>query len=102
MKKPLEIDRTSKKNYKRIPFKFDLGSFWREILFFFLNFNTIYKKSNLEGVFEFLYPDRQLDQNLKPTRNLCGQLLYIYIYIYLSILGIVLHYFKMKKMNGYF
>ena len=24
----------------------------------------------------------QLDQNLKPTRNLCGQLLYIYLCIY--------------------
>ena len=40
------------------------------------------KKSILDGDFEFLHPDPQLDQNLKPTRNLCGQLLYIYLCIY--------------------
>ena len=43
------------------------------------------KKIPLGGVFEFLHLDPQLDQNLKLTRNLCGQLLYIYIYIYLTI-----------------
>ena len=35
----------------------------------------------LEGVFDFFNSDPQLDQNLKPTRNLCGQLLYIFMYI---------------------
>ena len=49
---------------------------------FFSTFSTISKKSNLEGVFEFFYSNPQLDQNLKPTRNLCGQLLYIYLCIY--------------------
>ena len=48
---------------------------------FFSTFSTISKKSNLEGVFEFFYLDPQLDQTLKPTRNLCGQLLYIYVYM---------------------
>ena len=43
--------------------------------------SMIFKKSYLEGVFEFLHPDPQLDQNLKPTRNLYGQLLTIYKYI---------------------
>ena len=49
------------------------GETWRS------TFNMISKKSYLEGGFEFLYPDPQLDQNFKPTRNLCGQLLTIYI-----------------------
>ena len=53
-----------------------LGEIWRS------TFSTISKKSNLEGVFDFLHPDPQLDQNLKPTRNLCGQLLFIYLSIY--------------------
>ena len=51
-------------------------------LLFFSTFSTISKKSNLEGVFEFFYSNHQLDQNLKPTRNLCGQLLYIYLCIH--------------------
>ena len=38
MKNPAQIDRTSKKNYKRIPFKFDLGSIYREILCIFFDF----------------------------------------------------------------
>ena len=42
----------------------------------------IKKKSTREGVFEFLHPDPQLDQNFKHTRNLRGQLLTTYIYIY--------------------
>ena len=45
-------------------------------------FSTISKKSNQEGVFRFLHPDPQLDQNLKPTRSLCGQLLFIYLSIH--------------------
>ena len=40
------------------------------------------KRSILDRVFEFFYSNHQLDQNLKPTRNLCGQLLYIYLCIY--------------------
>ena len=42
----------------------------------------VHPPEQLEGDFDFLYPDSQLDQNLKPTRNLCGQLLYIYLCIY--------------------
>ena len=59
----------------RIPSKFDLGSFYREILCIFFTFSTILKKSNLQGVFEFLHPDPQLDQNFTPARNLCGHFL---------------------------
>ena len=87
------------KNYKRIPFKFDLGSFYREILcvflqknslknftgksfYFFSTFRLILKKSYQEGVFEFFNPDPQLVQSFKPTRNLSGQFFYIYISIY--------------------
>ena len=33
----------------------------------------------LEGIFEFLHPDPQLDQNLKPTGNLSGHFLYIFV-----------------------
>ena len=86
----------SKKNYKRIPFKFDLGSFYREILcvflqknslknftgksfYFFSTFRLILKKSYQEGVFEFFNPDPQLVQSFKPIRNLSGQFFYIYI-----------------------
>merc|ERR1711989_32565 len=93
---------TSKKNYMRIPFKFDLGSFYRKILciflqknslknftgksFYFLStFRLILKKSYQEGVFDFFYPDPQLDQNIKPTRNLSGHFLYTYIYVYMSL-----------------
>ena len=46
-------------------------------------FSMIFKKSYLEGVFEFLHPDPQLDQHFKPTRNLCGQLLTLCISIYI-------------------
>ena len=42
-----------------------------------------FKKIQPRGCFEFFYSDPQLDQNLKPTRNLCGQLLYIYLCIYM-------------------
>ena len=68
---------------------------YSEILCIFFDFCTISKKSNLEGVFEFFYSNPQLDQNLKPTRNLCGQLLYIYIY------GSAVGYFhsRSKKSN---
>ena len=73
----------------RIPFKFDLGSFYREILciflqknslkkftgksfYFFSTFRLILKKSYQEGVFDFFYPDPKLVQIFKPTRNLPG------------------------------
>ena len=65
----------------RIPFKFNLGSTYRDILCILFNFQYDLKKSNLEGVFEIFYSDPQLNQNLKPRRNLCGQLLYIFMYI---------------------
>ena len=55
----------------------------RDSLIKFVTFRLISKKSYLEGVFEFLHPDPQLDQSFKPTRNLCGQLLTIYISIYI-------------------
>ena len=41
------------------------------------------EKSSTYGVFEFLYPDPQLDQNLKPIRNLSGQFLYFYLIMYM-------------------
>ena len=56
------------------------------------------KKSYLEGVFEFLHPDPQLDQNFKPTRNLCGQLLTIYKYIYTWSI----YPQSIKKIEGHF
>ena len=71
---------------KKITREFPLNLIWFHFtgksLFIFSTFSTISKKSNLEGVFEFFYSNHQLDQNLKPTRNLCGQLLYIYLCIY--------------------
>ena len=87
--------------YKRIPCKI-MGSFYREILciflqknslknftgksFYFLStFRLILKKSYQEGVFDFFYPDPQLVQIFKPTRNLSGQFFYIYIYVYMGI-----------------
>ena len=48
-------------------------------LYFYRLLVRFQKKSNIGGVFKFLHPDPQLDQNLKPTRNLCGQLLYVYM-----------------------
>ena len=42
----------------------------------------IKKKSTLEGVFEFLHLDPQLDQNLKPIRHLSEQFFYIHLSIY--------------------
>ena len=42
MKNPAQIDRTSKKNYKRIPCKFDQGSFYKEILCIHLTGNPLY------------------------------------------------------------
>ena len=67
-------------------------------------FSMISKKSNLEGVFEFFYSNPQLDQNLKPTKNLCGQLIYIYIlYIYLCIYVFSVEYIlKWKKLKDTF
>ena len=68
-------------------------------LLFFSTFSTISKKSNLEGVFEIFYSDPQLDQNLKPTRNLCEQL-YIYIlYIWVKCFNISLKWKKLKDPN---
>ena len=71
---------------KKITREFPLNLIWFHFtgksLLFFSTFSTISKKSNLEGVFEFFYSNHQLDQNLKPTRNLFGQLLYIYLCIY--------------------
>ena len=51
----------------------------------YVTFRLILKKSYQEGVFEFLYPDPQLDQNLKPTRNFSGHFIYIYICVYICI-----------------
>ena len=45
-----------------------------------LIFSMIKKESNLEGVFEFLNPDFQLDRNFNPPRNLSEQFLYILKY----------------------
>merc|ERR1712030_177744 len=71
-----------KKSTREFLLNFIWVQFTGKSLFFFSTFSTISKKSNLEGVFEFFYSNHQLDQNLKPTRNLCGQLLYIYLCIY--------------------
>ena len=70
------------KFYKRIPSKFYLKNFTGKSFYFFSTFRLILKKSYQEGVFDFFYPDPQLDQNFKPTRNLSGHFLYIYICIY--------------------
>ena len=56
---------------------FLLGEIWRSTL------SRILKKSYLEGIFEFLHPDPQLDQKFKLTGNFCGQLLTIYISIHI-------------------
>ena len=42
MKNPAQIDRTSKKNYKRIPCKFDQVSFYKAILGIYLKGNPLY------------------------------------------------------------
>ena len=71
---------------KKITREFPLNLIWFHFtgksFVFFSTFSMISKKSNLEGVFEFFYSDPQLDPNFKPTRNLSGQLLYIYLCIY--------------------
>ena len=71
------------KNYKRIPFKFDLGSFYREILcvflqknslknftgksfYFFSTFRLIFKKSYQEGVFDFFIRTPNLSKFSNP------------------------------------
>ena len=45
-------------------------------------FSMIFKKSYLEGVFDFIYPDSQLVQIFKPTRNLSGHFFYKCISLY--------------------
>ena len=52
---------------KEFPVKFTGDFFYK-----YVTFRPILKKSYQEGVFEFLHPDPQLDQNLKPTRNFLG------------------------------
>ena len=56
----------------------------KSFVFFFKKstFRLIFKKSYQEGVFDFIYPDPQLVQIFKPTRNLSGHFLYIYMSIY--------------------
>ena len=44
----------------------------------------ISKKSNIEGVFEFFYSDRQLDQNLNP-QEICADNFYVDIYVYMGL-----------------
>ena len=79
-----------KKNTREFPLNLIWFYFTGKSFVFFSTFSSILKKSNLEGVFEFFYSDPQLDQNLKPTRNLCGQLLYIYLCIYMFKLYTIL------------
>ena len=64
--------------------KNSLKNFTGKSFYFFSTFRLILKKSYQEGVFDFFYPDPQLDQNIKPTRNLSGHI-YIYIGIYIYI-----------------
>ena len=71
-----------KKNTREFPLNLIWFYFTGKSFVFFSTFSMISKKSNLEGVFEFFYSDPQLDPNFKPTRNLSGQLLYIYLCIY--------------------
>ena len=75
---------------RKIRREFPLNLIWVQFtgksFVFFSTFSMISKKSNLEGVFEFFYSDPQLDPNFKPTRNLSGQLLYIYLCIYICLL----------------
>ena len=90
MKSPSVLSEKSLKNLigarKKIIREFPLNLIWVHFTgksyLFFSTLSTISKKSDLDGVFEFLYSDPQLDQNLKPKRNLCGQLLYVYLCVY--------------------
>ena len=69
---------------KEIPFKFTKEfpvKFKGDFFYKYVTLRLILKKSYQEGVFEFWHPDPQLDQNLKPTRNLSEHFLYIYMYI---------------------
>ena len=93
---PLKMNRPKKIKtcnfFVKRPLK--LGEIWRS------TFSTIFKKSHLEGVFEFLHPDPQLDQHFKPARNLCGQLLTRYIYKYIYTWSIYPQ--SIKKIEGHF
>ena len=100
---PLKINDIKKINalqfYKRNPFKteqtkkikkgeffakgpFLFGEIWRS------TFSMIFKKSYQQGVFDFFYPDPQLAQIFKPTRNLSGQF-FLYIQVYMGIMFII-------------
>ena len=48
----------------------------------YVTFRLIFKKSCQEGVFDFFYPDPQLVQIFKPTRNFSGHFFYINRSIY--------------------
>ena len=70
-------------NFKReIPLKNFRLQFYMENPYEKSTFKLILKKSYQQGVFDFFYPDPQLVQNFKPTRNLSGQFFYIYKYIW--------------------
>ena len=51
-------------------------------------------------MFLIFYPNPQLDQNFKPTRNLSGHFLYTFIYIYIWVWLFI--YLNMKKYKGPF
>ena len=70
---------------QEIPFKFTKEfpvKFTGDFLYKYVTFRLIFKKSYQEGVFDIFYPDPQLVQIFKPTRNLAGHFFYIYISIY--------------------
>ena len=49
-----------------------LGEIWRS------TFSTIFKKSHLEGVFEFLHPDPNMTNILNP-QEICADNFWLYI-----------------------
>ena len=70
---------------KKITREFPLNLIWFHFtgksFVFFSTFSTISKKSNLEGVFEFLHPDPQLDQNFTPTKKILRTIFLYYVYL---------------------
>ena len=63
-------------------------------------FSMIFKKSYQQGVFDFFYPDPQLAQIFKPTRNLSGQFFFIYTSIYGYNVYYILKWRKLKDTFG--
>ena len=71
-----------------IPVKFTKEfhvKFTGDFFYKYVTFRLILKKSYQEGVFDFFYPDPQLFQIFKPTRNLSENFFNIYLSLYIYI-----------------